>query len=142
MSKEFNNRHILLVEDDEVDRMTVRRAVRKLKIPNKLVTAENGEQALEMLHENQELPWFILMDINMPRMNGIELLKTMKADERLKIVPIIMLTTSAQDEDRYESFKHSVAGYVIKPVEFENFVQVIDRIHKYWLLVESPDQTE
>lgn len=142
MSNEFNHRHILLVEDDEVDRMTVKRAIRKLKIPNKLLTAENGEQALKILHENQELPWFILMDINMPRMNGIELLKIMKSDERLKIVPIIMLTTSAQDEDRYESFKHSVAGYVIKPVEFDNFVQVIDRIHKYWLLVESPDQTE
>lgn len=137
-----NYRHILLVEDDEVDRMTVKRAVRKLKIPNKLVTAENGEEALKILRASAELPWFILMDINMPRMNGIELLKVMKADERLKIVPIIMLTTSAQDEDRYESFKHSVAGYVIKPVEFENFVNVIDRIHKYWLLVESPDETE
>ena len=132
----------MLVEDDEVDRMTVRRAVRKLKIPNKLMTAENGEEALNMLRNSQDLPWFILMDINMPRMSGIELLKQMKADERLKIVPIIMLTTSAQDEDRYESFTHSVAGYVIKPVEFQNFVQVIDTIHKYWLLVESPDQME
>lgn len=139
MSNQYH-RHILLVEDDEVDRMTVKRAVRKLKIPNKLVTAENGEEALTVLRESAELPWFILMDINMPRMNGIELLKVMKSDERLKIVPIIMLTTSAQDEDRYESFKHSVAGYVIKPVEFENFVKVIDRIHKYWLLVESPDE--
>lgn len=142
MSNEFYNRHILLVEDDEVDRMTVRRAIKKLKIPNKLLTAENGEEALEMLQNSEELPWFILMDINMPRMNGIELLKKMKSDERLKIVPIIMLTTSAQDEDRYESFQHSVAGYVIKPVEFGNFVQVIDNIHKYWLMVESPDQTE
>lgn len=142
MSNEFDNRYILLVEDDEVDRMTVKRAVRKLRIPNQLVTAENGEEALKMLQDSTELPWFILMDINMPRMNGIELLKIMKADERLKIVPVIMLTTSAQDEDRYESFKHSVAGYVIKPVEFEDFVKVIDRIHKYWLLVESPDQIE
>ncbi len=140
MSNIQYHRHILLVEDDEVDRMTVKRAIKKLKIPNKLYTAENGEEALQLLRNSEELPWFILMDINMPRMNGIELLKTMKADERLKIVPIIMLTTSAQDEDRYESFRHSVAGYVIKPVEFDNFVEVIDRIHKYWMLVQSPNE--
>jgi CheY-like chemotaxis protein len=63
----------------------------------------------------------------------------MKSDERLKIIPIIMLTTSAQDEDRYESFQNSVAGYVIKPVEFQDFMDAIDRIHKYWIMVDSPD---
>jgi len=133
------SRYILLVEDDEVDRMTVKRAIKKLKIPNDLVTAENGEEALDLLHSSKELPWFILMDINMPRMNGLELLKMMKSDERLKIIPIIMLTTSAQDEDRYESFQNSVAGYVIKPVEFQDFMDAIDRIHKYWIMVDSPD---
>ncbi|MFT5834886.1 MAG: CheY-like chemotaxis protein [Cognaticolwellia sp.] len=133
------SRYILLVEDDEVDRMTVKRAIKKLKIPNDLVTAENGEEALDLLHSSKELPWFILMDINMPRMNGLELLKIMKSDERLKIIPIIMLTTSAQDEDRYESFQNSVAGYVIKPVEFQDFMDAIDRIHKYWIMVDSPD---
>jgi CheY-like chemotaxis protein len=133
------NRYILLVEDDEVDRMTVKRAVRKLKILNELLTAENGEEALDLLNNSAELPWFILMDINMPRMNGLELLKIMKSDERLKIVPVIMLTTSAQDEDRYESFQNSVAGYVVKPVEFDDFVDAIDRIHKYWTMVDTPD---
>ncbi len=139
MNNPIHLRKILLVEDDDVDRLTVRRAIKKLKIPNKLVMAENGEEALELLHSMEELPWFILLDINMPRMNGLELLKIMKADERLKVVPVIMLTTSAQDQDRYESFKHSVAGYVIKPVEFDNFVKTIDQIHKYWLLVQTPD---
>lgn len=133
------NRYILLVEDDEVDRMTVKRAIRKLKIPNELITAENGEEALDLLNNSEELPWFILMDINMPRMNGLELLKVMKSNERLKIVPVIMLTTSAQDEDRYQSFQNSVAGYVIKPVEFDDFVEAIDRIHKYWTMVDIPD---
>lgn len=133
------NRYILLVEDDEVDRMTVKRAVKKLKIPNELLTAENGEEALELLQDSTELPWFILLDINMPRMNGLELLKIMKSDERFKIIPVIMLTTSAQDEDRYQSFQNSVAGYVIKPVEFDDFVEAIDRIHKYWTIVDIPD---
>jgi|AntRauTorckE5430_2_1112549.scaffolds.fasta_scaffold01012_2 CheY-like chemotaxis protein len=133
------NRYILLVEDDEVDRMTVKRAVRKLKIPNELLTAENGEEALELLQDSTALPWFILMDINMPRMNGLELLKIMKSDERLKIIPVIMLTTSAQDEDRYQSFQNSVAGYVVKPVEFDDFVDAIDRIHKYWTMVDTPN---
>jgi CheY-like chemotaxis protein len=139
MDNPVHLRQILLVEDDDVDRLTVRRAVKKLKIPNKLIMAENGEEALEMLRSMEELPWFILLDINMPRMNGLELLKIMKSDDRLKVVPIIMLTTSAQDQDRYESFKHSVAGYVIKPVEFDNFVDTIDQIHKYWLMVQTPD---
>jgi CheY-like chemotaxis protein len=133
------NRYILLVEDDEVDRMTVKRAVRKLKIPNELLTAENGEEALELLQDSTALPWFILMDINMPRMNGLELLKIMKSDERLKIIPVIMLTTSAQDEDWYQSFQNSVAGYVVKPVEFDDFVDAIDRIHKYWTMVDTPN---
>jgi CheY-like chemotaxis protein len=136
------NRYILLVEDDEVDRMTVKRAIIKLKISNKLLTAENGEEALELLQDSEDLPWFILMDINMPRMNGLELLKIMKSDERLKIVPVIMLTTSSQDEDRYHSFQNSVAGYVIKPIEFDDFVEAIDRIHKYWILADIPDQID
>ena len=95
MDNPVHLRQILLVEDDDVDRLTVRRAVKKLKIPNKLIMAENGEEALEMLRSMEELPWFILLDINMPRMNGLELLKIMKSDDRLKVVPIIMLTTSA-----------------------------------------------
>lgn len=139
MDNPIHLRQILLVEDDDVDRLTVRRAIKKLKIPNKLITAENGEEALEMLQDMQELPWFILLDINMPRMNGLELLKILKADERLKVIPVIMLTTSAQDQDRYESFRHSVAGYVIKPVEFNRFVDTIDQIHKYWLMVQTPE---
>lgn len=139
MDNPVHLRQILLVEDDDVDRLTVKRAIKKLKIPNKLIMAENGEEALEMMKDMEELPWFILLDINMPRMNGLELLKIMKADERLKVVPVIMLTTSAQDQDRYESFRHSVAGYVIKPVEFDKFVDTIDQIHKYWLMVQTPD---
>jgi CheY-like chemotaxis protein len=72
-------------------------------------------------------------------MNGLELLKIMKSDERLKIIPVIMLTTSAQDEDRYQSFQNSVAGYFVKPVEFDDFVDAIDRIHKYWTMVDTPN---
>jgi CheY-like chemotaxis protein len=139
MNTQTHLKRILLVEDDDVDRLTVRRAVKKLNIQNQLIMAENGEEALELLNEMAELPWFILLDINMPKMNGLELLKILKADERFRIVPVIMLTTSAQDRDRYESFKHSVAGYVIKPVDFDAFVDTIDKIHKYWLMVESPD---
>lgn len=131
---------ILLVEDDEIDIMTVKRAVKNLKVPNPLHLAANGEEALEYLENNAENPpGLMILDINMPRMNGLELLNIIKRDERFLRIPVVVLTTSKEHQDRYESFNLNVAGYMIKPVIFDEFVKVIDIIHKYWTTSRHPD---
>ena len=120
--------------------MTVKRAVRKLNIANPLQCVENGEEALAYLDEHQnDLPGIIVLDINMPRMNGIEFLGIIKKDERFLKIPVVVLTTSKEHQDRYESFNLNVAGYMLKPVIFDNFVMVIDIIHKYWEASKHPE---
>lgn len=131
---------ILLVEDDRVDTMAVRRAVRHLEITNPLITAPNGEEALAYLQdENNGLPSIILLDINMPRMNGIEFLRLAKQDERLRRVPVVIFTTSKEEQDRLDSFDLGAAGYMLKPVDYQQFVEVIRTIHAYWTLSEASE---
>ena len=135
-----DNRPILLVEDDEVDRMTVKRAMRKLKIGNALHFAENGEDALMYLNSNLDnLPCIILLDINMPRMNGIEFLSIIKQKPVFRKIPVIILTTSEEAQDRANAFDLSAAGYIVKPVNFELFLEVMDSIRKYWSISKFPD---
>ncbi len=130
---------ILLVEDDKVDAMTVKRALREINVTNLLATVNDGEQALEYLrNKDNERPAIILLDLNMPKMNGIELLKHMKADPDLRSIPVIVLTTSKADQDRIESFSLSVAGYMLKPVDYIQFVEVMRTINIYWTLSELP----
>ena len=130
---------ILLVEDDNVDVMAVERALKDLKIKNQLVSTANGEEALEYLKNNgNKKPCIILLDLNMPKMNGIEFLKIVKADEVLKKIPVIVLTTSSQQQDIVESFKLSVAGYIVKSVDYAKFIQAISTINLYWTLSELP----
>lgn len=141
-----DNIPILLVEDDQVDVMTVQRAFKRNNIINPLTVVGNGLEALEYLHHQGAFadhtafptPGIILMDINMPVMNGIECLKAIKADEHLRKLPVIMLTTSKEECDRVESFRLSVAGYIIKPVEFEKFVEAVKVLNLYWTLSELP----
>ncbi len=135
---------ILLVEDDDVDAENVARAFKKNKMTNPLYITGNGEEALAFLRRKDPYtdsaksprPGIILLDLNMPVMNGIEFLKVVKADDDLKRIPVIVLTTSHEENDRVESFKLSVAGYIIKPVEFDNFVEAIRTINLYWTLSE------
>lgn len=130
---------ILLVEDDKVDAMTVKRALREINVTNLLATVNDGEQALEYLrNKDNERPAIILLDLNMPKMNGIELLRHMKADVDLRSIPVIVLTTSKADQDRIESFRLSVAGYMLKPVDYIQFVEVMRTINIYWTLSELP----
>jgi CheY-like chemotaxis protein len=130
---------ILLVEDDVVDVMSVKRALRELNSNHVLTVAGNGEEALAYLRNPENpLPGIMLLDINMPRMNGLDLLKIIKADERLRRVPVIVLTTSKEEKDRLESFSLSAAGYMIKPVEYPGFVEVVRIIQRYWDLSEMP----
>lgn len=139
-----NSIPILLVEDDQVDVMTVQRALKVNKIINPVYVVQNGEEALNFLRqqgafsdpEKAPRPGIILLDLNMPVMNGIEFLKVIKTDNDLRRIPVVVLTTSKADEDRVESFNLSIAGYIIKPVEFEKFVEAMRTIGLYWALSE------
>lgn len=130
---------ILLIEDDDVDAMTVKRALKELKVINQLVHKTNGQEALDYLCEaDSKQPCVILLDLNMPKMNGIEFLKIAKADEELKKIPVIVLTTSKGEQDKVESFDLSVAGYIVKPTDYAKFIEVIRTIDLYWTLSELP----
>jgi len=133
------SRPILLVEDDSVDAMTVKRALKELKVTNPLVHQLNGEEALNYLRdENTHKPCVILLDLNMPRMNGIEFLKIAKKDAEFRQIPVIVLTTSKDEQDKVESFQLSVAGYIIKPTDYKKFVEAMRTVDLYWTLSELP----
>ncbi len=133
-----NGRTILLVEDDRVDAMTVQRALRELKVSNPVVHVHHGEEALEYLRAPQNSrPGLILLDLNMPRMNGLEFLRVAKSDANLRDIPVVVLTTSKEDQDRFGSFDLSVAGYMIKPVDYVQFVELMRAIKIYWMLSET-----
>jgi CheY-like chemotaxis protein len=136
--------NILLVEDDEVDVMNVQRALKKNNITSPLYRAANGIEALTMLRSNQVLTTdplrrlLILLDLNMPKMGGLEFLKELRADPTLRHLPVVILSTSKQDDDLATAYEYNVAGYILKPVTFSNFVKTIDVLNRYWLLSELP----
>ncbi|MEO6212482.1 MAG: response regulator [Vicinamibacterales bacterium] len=132
--------NILLVEDDQVDAMNVKRAFEKNRIGNPLYIAEDGIRALEILRSD-EMPRerrIVLLDLNMPRMNGIEFLTELRADPVLHLTPVVVLTTSDDERDKINAYNLNVAGYLLKPVTFANFVEVMAALNKYWTLVEFP----
>ena len=138
-----NSKPILLVEDDDLDAMTVKRALRDLKVTNQLVHTGDGEEALEYLRsEDNGKPCVVLLDLNMPKINGFEFLKIAKADERLKKIPVVVLTTSKEEQDIVESFELGVAGYMLKSVGYKKFVETIRTINLYWTLSELPPNRE
>jgi CheY-like chemotaxis protein len=132
--------NILLVEDDEVDVMNVRRAFDKNHITNPLFVASNGLEALEKLRSG-EVPQgrrIVLLDLNMPKMNGIEFLRQLRNDPALAPTPVVVLTTSNNDRDKIDAFNLNVAGYLVKPVTFAEFSDLMVTLNKYWTLVEMP----
>lgn len=134
-----SNKPILLIEDDDVDAMTVRRALRELNVINPLERAENGEEGLAWLQDDENIiPCIILLDLNMPVMNGVEFLKVVKQDEQLCKIPIIVLTTSQEERDKLNTFKLGIAGYMAKPVDYAQFVEVVKAINYYWTISELP----
>jgi len=133
------NKPILLVEDDQVDMMTVIRALKQIHMINTVVHLENGEDALNHLQdEKSEKPCIILLDLNMPIMNGIEFLQAVKDDKQLMRIPIVVLTTSVEQQDKLSSFNFGVAGYMAKPVDYQQFVEVMRSIDAYWTISEKP----
>ena len=135
-----SSKPILLVEDDRLDAMIVRRALNDLKVTNELVHTASGEEALEYLRsEGNKKPCFILLDLNMPKTNGVDVLRIVKADEVLKKIPVVVLTASTEEQDVIETFKLSVSGYIVKPVDYIKFVEAMRTVTLYWTLSEFPD---
>ena len=128
---------ILLIEDDIVDVMSVKRALKDINVTNPLYHVENGVEALEFLADKEKpRPTIILLDLNMPKMGGIEFLSIMKKDEAIKRIPVIILTTSKAEYDKVQTFNLGVAGYMIKPVDYQQFMEVIRAMCMYWTLSE------
>lgn len=135
----ITNTPILLVEDDQVDVMTVKRALKEIHVTNPVVNLENGEEALKYLRDpDSAKPCIILLDLNMPIMNGIEFLQVVKQDVQFKRIPVVVLTTSEEQQDKINSFDLGVAGYMAKPVDYRQFVEVMRSIDAYWTISELP----
>ncbi|MEM9171859.1 MAG: response regulator [Pseudomonadota bacterium] len=131
--------NILLVEDDEVDIVTIRRAFERKRISNRVYIANDGIDALALLRSGQiDSPVFILLDINMPRMNGIEFLRELRADPKHKSHTVFILTTSSDQRDISEAYEMNVAGYMLKTDVGDSFIEAIGLIEHYWRLVELP----
>lgn len=128
---------ILLVEDDEVDVMNVKRAFSKNNIQNPIFIANNGVEALEMLNDKMiPLPRIIILDLNMPKMNGIEFLTIIRKDERFKHISVFVMTTSNEDSDKINAYNLNVAGYILKPLSFEKFLTSVATLKNFWQLCE------
>ena len=136
--------NILLVEDDELDVMNVQRAFKKNNISNPLYVATDGVEALRMLRGEGAPPHvprsrlIVLLDLNMPRMGGIEFLRALRADPNLAPATVIVLTTSDEERDKVEAYKLNVAGYILKPVTLQAFVEIMATLNKYWTVCELP----
>lgn len=130
---------ILLVDDDEVDVMTVQRAFSTARLTNTVHVAGNGIEALAKLRDGTVGPRrLVLLDLNMPKMNGIEFLRHLRADAELSATSVVVLTTSNEERDKVDAYRFNVAGYLLKPVTFPSFVDLMVTLNKYWTVVEFP----
>jgi len=130
---------IFLVEDDDIDARRTRQSLEELHVANPFVRATNGEEALAWLRNPANpAPLIILLDLEMPIMNGLEFLAVAKADPQLRRIPIVILTASRSEADKIASFDLSVAGYMLKPVDADQFVTILRMINIYWTLSETP----
>lgn len=125
---------VLFIEDDMIETMKLHRALDKVGSKHKILEATNGEEALEILKNT--LPDIILLDLNMPRMSGIEFLSILKADDKLKYLPTIILTTSENRTDLLKCFEIGIAGYVVKPLKYEEYEERIRKVFDYWEMSE------
>ena len=133
----------LLVEDDDVEVLILKRSFKELKIANPIIVAHDGIEALNILrgengHEKIDKPYIVLLDLNMPRMNGLEFLKILRSDPELSESVVLVLTTSNDDQDKTKAFEHNVAGYIVKSNAGESFMNALAMIDLYWRVVELP----
>jgi CheY-like chemotaxis protein len=135
---------ILVAEDDEHDIIAIRRAWRTLGIPNPLIIVNDGEACLDYLFGRGEyatatLPGLLLLDLHMPRLDGMETLRAIRGNNATARLPVVILTTSKAEEDRLRSYDLGANAYIVKPVGFENFTAALRTIHEFWKLVERPE---
>ncbi len=137
---------ILLVEDNPSDVELTLRALRKHKLANKVQVAKDGAEALEYIFANgtysdrkiEDRPKVIFLDLKLPKVSGLEVLKKIRDDERTKTIPVVILTSSREEKDIIESYRLGVNSYIVKPVDFDNFVQAVSELGLYWLLLNEP----
>lgn len=143
MSNEFRPVTILLVEDNVQDVEITRRAFAKGRVRNDLMVVRDGEEALDYLYRRGKFqdpnasprPGMILLDLNLPKIGGLEVLQKIKSDESLKTIPVIVLTVSQREQDIVRSYDLGVNTYIQKPVEFDGFMRVVNTVHDYWILI-------
>ena len=140
-----NNKPVLLVEDDQVDAMSVTRAFNEIQVTNQLVHVENGEEALDYLYRrgpfttrSNENPAVLLLDLKLPKVDGLEVLQQIKSDEKLRMIPVVVLTSSREERDMVASYKLGVNAYVVKPVDFHEFVNAIKELGIFWAVINEP----
>lgn len=134
-----NVTEILLVEDNPNDAELAIRALKKNNLANNLVHLEDGQEALDYLYnEENELPRLILMDVKMPRVDGIEVLRKLKSDEKRKVIPVVMLTSSKEDKDIIDAYNLGVNAYIVKPVDFDQFVKAVTQLGFFWMILNQP----
>jgi CheY-like chemotaxis protein len=141
-----NNKMILLVEDNPDDVKLTLRALEKSRISNEVIVARDGVEALDYLfgtgrfegRDTELMPQVILLDLKMPKIDGIEVLRRIRADERTKLLPVVILTTSSEDKDRIETYALGANSYVRKPVDFNQFAEAVRQLGLYWLVLNEP----
>ncbi|MDH4444959.1 MAG: response regulator [Akkermansiaceae bacterium] len=142
-NNELDSVEILLVEDNENDATLTIRALKKRNLANNLIHVSDGQQALDFLFAKDEysgrdplhLPKVVLLDLKLPKVSGLEVLRQLKANEKTKIVPVVMLSSSQEESDLIESYKMGANSYIVKPVEFDNFSEAISDMGLYWLVL-------
>jgi len=133
-----DTRSILLVEDNPDDEKLVIRSLRRSKIANEIKVARNGEEALNILFSDAPLPTLVLLDIKLPKIDGLEVLRRIRASDRTRLLPVVILTSSSEERDIVDSYYLGANSYVCKPVEFDQFAEAVTQVGMYWLLVNEP----
>ncbi len=131
---------VLLVEDNASDVELTLRALQKRNLANRVVVARDGVEALQLLERAEQPPKVVLLDLKLPKLNGLEVLRRLKSDERTKCIPVVVLTSSHEEPDVEESYRLGVNRYIVKPVDFESFASAVAEVGLYWLLLNRPPE--
>lgn len=138
MNRRREDGSILLVEDNPRDEELALRALRKNQIANEVVVARDGQEAIDLLLHDGPLPALVLLDLNLPKIDGLEVLKRLRAEPRTRLLPVVILTSSAEDRDRLEGYRCGANSYVCKPVDFTRFTEAVRQLGVYWLDLNEP----
>lgn len=134
----MNEKYILLVEDSPSDIDLTRRAFKRNNVANEIVVKEDGQDAIEFLREATNLPTLILLDLKLPRVDGLEVLKLIRADSRLHRLPVVMLTSSSEEIDLGNCYDAGVNSYIRKPVDFAQFDKAVQQLNLFWMVTNNP----